>query len=117
MTNTGAKDDPDNIVAQLTANFVAAPTRGVDPTKTRLLPLGVGIGIDMPVFGPGNPCVAVGRAGWPPNMLCSGMTLNNFPVTRAGLLVIIVQISNLLNKEGQSSRRKEGKQQAHPSSF
>ncbi|KAK0441180.1 sure-like protein [Desarmillaria tabescens] len=57
-TNTGAKDDPANIAAQLIVNFVAALTRGIDPTQTRLLPLGVGIGINMPVFGPGNPCVA-----------------------------------------------------------
>ncbi|KAK0483315.1 sure-like protein [Armillaria novae-zelandiae] len=56
--NTGAKDDPANIAAQLVANFVAALARGIDTTKTRLLPLGVGIGINMPVFGPGNPCVA-----------------------------------------------------------
>ncbi|KAK0240460.1 sure-like protein [Armillaria nabsnona] len=57
-TNTGAKDDPANIAAQLIANFVAALAHGIDPTKTRLLSLGVGIGINMPVFGPGNPCVA-----------------------------------------------------------
>ncbi|PBK77796.1 sure-like protein [Armillaria solidipes] len=57
-TNTGAKDDPANIAAQLIASFVAALAHGIDPTKTRLLPLGVGIGINMPVFGPGNPCVA-----------------------------------------------------------
>ncbi|KAK0502944.1 sure-like protein [Armillaria luteobubalina] len=57
-TNTGAKDDPANIAAKLVANFVAALARGIDTTKTRLLPLGVGIGINMPVFGPGNPCVA-----------------------------------------------------------
>ncbi|KAK0228243.1 sure-like protein [Armillaria fumosa] len=58
VTNTGVKDDPANIAAQLVANFVAALARGIDTTKTRLLPLGVGIGINMPVFGPGNPCVA-----------------------------------------------------------
>ncbi|SJL04401.1 related to Acid phosphatase [Armillaria ostoyae] len=57
-TNTGAKDDPANIAAQLIASFVAALAHGIDLTKTRLLPLGVGIGINMPVFGPGNPCVA-----------------------------------------------------------
>ncbi|PBK96512.1 sure-like protein [Armillaria gallica] len=57
-TNTGAKDDPANIAAQLVASFVAALARGIDTTKTRLLPLGVGIGINMPVFGPGNSCVA-----------------------------------------------------------
>ncbi|KAG7452943.1 5'/3'-nucleotidase sure [Guyanagaster necrorhizus] len=62
-TNTGAEDDPANIAAQvtftfLTANFVAALAQSVDFTKSRLLPLGVGIGINMPVFGPGNPCVA-----------------------------------------------------------
>ncbi|KAK0445388.1 sure-like protein [Armillaria borealis] len=57
-TNTGAKDDPANIAAQLIASFVAALAHGIDPTKTRLLPLGVGIGINMPVFGPANPCVA-----------------------------------------------------------
>ncbi|KAK0197438.1 sure-like protein [Armillaria mellea] len=57
-TNTGAKDDPANIAAQLVADFVAALAFGIDTTKTRLLPLGVGIGINMPIFGPGNPCVA-----------------------------------------------------------
>ncbi|KAL0947264.1 hypothetical protein HGRIS_013385 [Hohenbuehelia grisea] len=57
-TNTGSKTDPANIAGRLTANFVAALARGVNTKKSRLLPLGVGIGINFPTFGPGNPCVA-----------------------------------------------------------
>jgi len=57
-TNTGANDDPANLAGKLTANFVAALARGVNTKKSPLLPLGVGISINFPVFGPGAACVA-----------------------------------------------------------
>ncbi|THU79856.1 5'/3'-nucleotidase sure [Dendrothele bispora CBS 962.96] len=56
-TITGDPHDPATIAGRLTANFVAALANGINPKKQRLLPLGVGIGINYPVFGPGNPCV------------------------------------------------------------
>ncbi|KAF5374265.1 hypothetical protein D9758_004522 [Tetrapyrgos nigripes] len=56
-TITRDKHDAATIAGRLTANFVAALAKGVDTKKSRLLPLGVGIGINYPVFGPGNPCV------------------------------------------------------------
>ncbi|KAJ3554464.1 hypothetical protein NM688_g3097 [Phlebia brevispora] len=72
-TNTGLPNDPANIVAQLTTNFVQALANGVDTKKDRLLPLGLGIkwvvpahlhpltelmyiSINMPTFGPGSNC-------------------------------------------------------------
>jgi hypothetical protein len=42
-TNTGAPDDPANIAARLTANFVNALANGTAPGQ-RLMPIGVGIG-------------------------------------------------------------------------
>ncbi|KAK7459672.1 hypothetical protein VKT23_009653 [Stygiomarasmius scandens] len=56
-TLTNDPNDPANIAGKLTANFVSALARGVDTKRDRLLPLGVGIGINYPIFGPGNPCV------------------------------------------------------------
>ncbi|KAF7796743.1 hypothetical protein EIP86_007926 [Pleurotus ostreatoroseus] len=56
-TNTGKADDPANIAARLTVNFVEALAKGVDTKKERLLPLGLGLNLNMPTFGPGNSCV------------------------------------------------------------
>ncbi|KAI0075474.1 5'/3'-nucleotidase sure [Panus rudis PR-1116 ss-1] len=53
--NTGKPDDPANIVGKLTANFVTALARKVRPGH-RILPLGVGISVNYPTFGPGNGC-------------------------------------------------------------
>ncbi|KAJ3482505.1 hypothetical protein NLI96_g6947 [Meripilus lineatus] len=58
-TNTGAADDPANIVGRLTADLVAAVAHGVNTKKDRLLPLGVGINVNYPTFGPGNNCTQV----------------------------------------------------------
>jgi len=55
-TNTGAATDPANIAGKLTADFVAALAEGIDTKNQRLLPLGVGISINYPTFGPGNDC-------------------------------------------------------------
>ncbi|KAJ7582463.1 sure-like protein [Mycena floridula] len=49
-TNTGLANDPANLAGRLTANFVAALSRSVDTKKSRLLPLGVGIGINFPIL-------------------------------------------------------------------
>ncbi|KAI0798105.1 5'/3'-nucleotidase sure [Abortiporus biennis] len=57
-TNTGKADDPANIAGRLTANFVVALAHGINTKKDRLLPLGVGIGINFPTFGPGSNCSA-----------------------------------------------------------
>jgi len=55
-TNTGLPSDPANIAGRLTANLVAAVARVVNTKKNRLLPLGVGLGVNFPTFGPGNSC-------------------------------------------------------------
>jgi len=47
--NTGEADDPANIAATLTANFVAALTEGLKKHE-RILPLGVGLNINLPTF-------------------------------------------------------------------
>ncbi|KAI0086632.1 sure-like protein [Irpex rosettiformis] len=56
-TNTGLADDPANIAANLTANFVDALANTTKEGE-RILPLGVGINVNYPLFGPGNPCTA-----------------------------------------------------------
>ncbi|TDL25054.1 5'/3'-nucleotidase sure [Rickenella mellea] len=66
-TNTGAKTDPANLAAAVTAQLVTALARGVNTKKQRLLPLGVGISVNLPLFGPGNNCTA-------PRFVASRMT-------------------------------------------
>ncbi|KAL0569809.1 hypothetical protein V5O48_012154 [Marasmius crinis-equi] len=56
-SNTGAKNDPANIAGRLTADLVAALAKGKSKGQ-RLLPLGVGIGVNFPTFAPGNSCVS-----------------------------------------------------------
>ncbi|CAL1703941.1 unnamed protein product [Somion occarium] len=56
-TNTGQADDPANIAGRLSANLVAALASGFDGVS-RLLPLGVGLGVNFPIFGPGSNCSA-----------------------------------------------------------
>jgi len=55
-TNSGQKDDPANIAGRLTANLVAALAKDVDTSKSSLLPLGVGLNVNFPVFGPNSNC-------------------------------------------------------------
>ncbi|KLO10394.1 5'/3'-nucleotidase sure [Schizopora paradoxa] len=56
-TNTGAKDDPANLAGQVVANLVQAVSHNVDTKRgERILPLGIGMSSNLPVFGPGNPC-------------------------------------------------------------
>ncbi|KAI0691180.1 sure-like protein [Cytidiella melzeri] len=55
-TNTGLPSDPANIAANLTANFVDALVNTTKPGDP-LLPVSVGINVNFPTFGPGNPCV------------------------------------------------------------
>ncbi|THH15888.1 hypothetical protein EW146_g4663 [Bondarzewia mesenterica] len=54
-TNTGEVNDPANIAANLTTKFVAALAAGHKPSS-RLLPLGLGININFPVFGANSNC-------------------------------------------------------------
>ncbi|KAI0340129.1 sure-like protein [Trametopsis cervina] len=55
-TNTGLPDDPANIAANLTANFVDALANTTKPGEP-ILPTGVGINVNLPTFGPGNACI------------------------------------------------------------
>ncbi|KAK7693133.1 hypothetical protein QCA50_002699 [Cerrena zonata] len=56
-TNTGLPDDPANIAGRLSANLVAALASGFNGTG-RLLPLGVGLNVNFPLFTPGGNCTA-----------------------------------------------------------
>jgi len=56
-TNTGAKSDPANLAGQVVVNLVQAVSHGVNTQKgERILPLGIGISSNLPVFGPGSSC-------------------------------------------------------------
>ncbi|KAH8102868.1 5'/3'-nucleotidase sure [Cristinia sonorae] len=55
-TNTGLPSDPANLAGRLAANLVAALANGIDTSKERLLPLGVGLSVNLPLFGPTSNC-------------------------------------------------------------
>ncbi|OBZ75663.1 Acid phosphatase [Grifola frondosa] len=55
-TNTGKKDDPANLAGQVVAKLVIALAKGVNTKQNRLLPLGIGLTVNLPIFGPGNDC-------------------------------------------------------------
>ncbi|KIP07965.1 hypothetical protein PHLGIDRAFT_401065 [Phlebiopsis gigantea 11061_1 CR5-6] len=54
-TNTGQPNDPANVAARLTTNFVNALANTSAPGQ-RILPPGVGININYPLFGPSSNC-------------------------------------------------------------
>ncbi|KAI1790738.1 sure-like protein [Ganoderma leucocontextum] len=55
-TNTGDANDPANLAAQVVQNLVATLATGVNATQERLLPLGVGLSVNIPTFGPDSNC-------------------------------------------------------------
>ncbi|PIL23722.1 hypothetical protein GSI_13472 [Ganoderma sinense ZZ0214-1] len=57
-TNTGDASDPANLAAQVVKNLVASVAAGVNTTQERLLPLGVGLSVNIPTFGPESNCTA-----------------------------------------------------------
>ncbi|KAI0637274.1 5'/3'-nucleotidase sure [Trametes polyzona] len=86
-TNTGDANDPANLAAKVVADLVRALSDKVNVTQERLLPLGIGLTVNIPTFGPGNNCTA------PPftfTRLTGGATVNQitldpttgFPVSK-----------------------------------
>ncbi|RDX45416.1 sure-like protein [Lentinus brumalis] len=57
-TLTDDASDPANIAAKVVADVVRAVANGVNATKQRLLPVGVGLSVNIPTFGPGSNCTA-----------------------------------------------------------
>ncbi|KAI0670672.1 5'/3'-nucleotidase sure [Trametes maxima] len=57
-TNSGEASDPANLAAKVVADLVRAVSDKVNVTQERLLPLGVGLSVNIPTFGPGSNCTA-----------------------------------------------------------
>ncbi|KAI0646773.1 5'/3'-nucleotidase sure [Trametes meyenii] len=57
-TNSGEANDPANLAAKVVADLVRAVSDKVNVTQERLLPLGVGLSVNIPTFGPGSNCTA-----------------------------------------------------------
>ncbi|KAI0362765.1 5'/3'-nucleotidase sure [Trametes cingulata] len=57
-TNTNKKSDPANLAAKVVADLVRALSDKVNVTQELLLPLGVGLTVNIPTFGPGSNCTA-----------------------------------------------------------
>ncbi|KAI0747817.1 sure-like protein [Daedaleopsis nitida] len=57
-TLTDDSNDPAVLAANVVVDVVRAVANGVNTTKARLLPLGVGMSVNIPTFGPGNNCTA-----------------------------------------------------------
>ncbi|KAI0332087.1 5'/3'-nucleotidase sure [Cubamyces sp. BRFM 1775] len=55
-TNTGDASDPANLAAKVVVNIVRALSSNVNVSQERLLPLGVGMSVNIPTFGPGINC-------------------------------------------------------------
>ncbi|KAJ8481418.1 hypothetical protein ONZ51_g5997 [Trametes cubensis] len=72
-TNTGDTSDPANLAAQVVVNIVRALSNNVNVSQERLLPLGIGMSVNIPTFGPGINCTS------PPSTftrLTGGATVN-----------------------------------------
>ncbi|KAI0713286.1 5'/3'-nucleotidase sure [Earliella scabrosa] len=57
-TLTNDPNDPANLAAKVVADVVRAVTDDIDTRKERIFPLGVGMSVNIPLFGPDSNCTA-----------------------------------------------------------
>ncbi|OSD02773.1 5'/3'-nucleotidase sure [Trametes coccinea BRFM310] len=57
-TNTNETSDPANLAAKVVVDLVRALSDKVNVSQERLLPLGIGMTVNIPTFGPGSNCTS-----------------------------------------------------------
>ncbi|EJF62478.1 sure-like protein [Dichomitus squalens] len=105
-TNTGEPNDPANLAAQVVKNLVAIIAAGVNASQERLLPLGVGLNVNIPTFGPASNCTA------PPfvfTRLTGGATVNSIAIDNTtGLPVEVDLVATGVNSNINGVREDPG---------